>query len=275
MTEMTKPQIQNLIDLEQDHSFLTSHFDLILDKNVQSKLNVDYKELILMIRQFDDETLFRCAEVINYLVDKRKIKNEIKPIETLIGSASISKKKPTENSNEALRYAAFSTEMPAGDPDKIKSEYSTGPEAENVAENRAFAKNIDSLDSEKTNSQVNANSTENTTPFSDQPAQIENSPKETKLAWTESLSKKKKRCSSTGSTRTRMRWTFEETCVLIEGLNLYGVGHWNAISNMPEMNRSNVQVKDRYITLIKGGYIQFVDNKFTICDSAKYLNYCG
>ncbi|KAF8604032.1 hypothetical protein BDV93DRAFT_406539, partial [Ceratobasidium sp. AG-I] len=49
--------------------------------------------------------------------------------------------------------------------------------------------------------------------------------------------------------KQRKKWTTEETQMLVDGCNEWGVGNWKAILNDPRFvfqSRSPVDLKDRY-----------------------------
>lgn len=51
--------------------------------------------------------------------------------------------------------------------------------------------------------------------------------------------------------KARKKWTAEETQMLVDGCNKWGVGNWKAMLKDPELkfaSRSAVDLKDRYVT---------------------------
>jgi hypothetical protein len=59
-----------------------------------------------------------------------------------------------------------------------------------------------------------------------------------------------------GSTRRRYKFTDDETRAIRNGVERFGVGHWSTIKKVYGRileNRSNVQIKDAYRTMLKAG----------------------
>lgn len=66
--------------------------------------------------------------------------------------------------------------------------------------------------------------------------------------------------------RIRKKWTMEETQMLVEGCNTWGVGNWKAILKDPKLkfdNRSPVDLKDRFRTYFPDAYKQHYPNAKT------------
>ncbi|TCD62543.1 hypothetical protein EIP91_006748 [Steccherinum ochraceum] len=66
--------------------------------------------------------------------------------------------------------------------------------------------------------------------------------------------------------RQRKKWTLEETQMLVNGCNKWGVGNWKAILNDPDFvfdNRSPVDLKDRFRTYFPDAYKQHYPNAKT------------
>ena len=63
--------------------------------------------------------------------------------------------------------------------------------------------------------------------------------------------------------RSRFPWTTEETETFFKALQKYGVGRWAEIKDAcPESERNNVQLKDKWRTLIKTGEYEALKKKF-------------
>ncbi|CCM02282.1 uncharacterized protein FIBRA_04369 [Fibroporia radiculosa] len=66
--------------------------------------------------------------------------------------------------------------------------------------------------------------------------------------------------------KARKKWTMEETQMLVNGCNKWGVGNWKSILNDPEFkfdNRSPVDLKDRFRTYFPDAYKQHYPNAKT------------
>ncbi|KAL4248780.1 hypothetical protein ABKN59_008370 [Abortiporus biennis] len=66
--------------------------------------------------------------------------------------------------------------------------------------------------------------------------------------------------------KQRKKWSEEETKMLVDGCNKYGVGNWKAILNDPDLkfdNRSPVDLKDRFRTYFPDAYKQHYPNAKT------------
>ncbi|KZT00243.1 uncharacterized protein LAESUDRAFT_732459 [Laetiporus sulphureus 93-53] len=66
--------------------------------------------------------------------------------------------------------------------------------------------------------------------------------------------------------KPRKKWTMEETQMLVNGCNKWGVGNWKSILNDPEFkfdNRSPVDLKDRFRTYFPDAYKQHYPNAKT------------
>ncbi|TFK50587.1 hypothetical protein OE88DRAFT_1681591 [Heliocybe sulcata] len=66
--------------------------------------------------------------------------------------------------------------------------------------------------------------------------------------------------------RVRKKWTMDETQMLVEGCNTWGVGNWKAILKDPKLkfdNRSPVDLKDRFRTYFPDAYKQHYPNAKT------------
>ncbi|KAH8101242.1 hypothetical protein BXZ70DRAFT_1064312 [Cristinia sonorae] len=66
--------------------------------------------------------------------------------------------------------------------------------------------------------------------------------------------------------KQRKKWTMEETQMLVNGCNKWGVGNWKAILNDPEFvfdNRSPVDLKDRFRTYYPDAYKEHYPNAKT------------
>ncbi|KDQ50602.1 hypothetical protein JAAARDRAFT_186063 [Jaapia argillacea MUCL 33604] len=66
--------------------------------------------------------------------------------------------------------------------------------------------------------------------------------------------------------RQRKKWTMEETQMLVDGCNTWGVGNWKAILKDPNLkfdNRSPVDLKDRFRTYFPDAYKQHYPNAKT------------
>ncbi|KAK9172282.1 Myb-like DNA-binding domain protein [Cryptosporidium meleagridis] len=61
---------------------------------------------------------------------------------------------------------------------------------------------------------------------------------------------------STGASRQYRRWSDEETSLLIDGVNKFGLGKWRIILATSKLtNRDEVGLKDRWRNLVKGGHV--------------------
>ncbi|KIP06911.1 hypothetical protein PHLGIDRAFT_35738 [Phlebiopsis gigantea 11061_1 CR5-6] len=71
--------------------------------------------------------------------------------------------------------------------------------------------------------------------------------------------------------KTRKKWSMDETQMLVNGCNKWGVGNWKAILNDPELkfdNRSPVDLKDRFRTYFPDAYKHHYPNARTHLPSA-------
>ncbi|KAH8582269.1 telomeric DNA binding SANT DNA-binding domain [Cryptosporidium sp. chipmunk genotype I] len=74
---------------------------------------------------------------------------------------------------------------------------------------------------------------------------------------------------NTGTSRQYRRWSDEETSLLIDGVNKFGLGKWRIILATSKFtNRDEVGLKDRWRNLVKGGHVTW-DSQTRIYRSVK------
>ncbi|KAL7065758.1 myb-like DNA-binding domain-containing protein [Cryptosporidium serpentis] len=68
--------------------------------------------------------------------------------------------------------------------------------------------------------------------------------------------------------RKYRRWTDDETSLLVDGVNEYGIGKWRVILANSKLCRDEVGLKDRWRNLIKGGHVKWnsLSKKYYIVD---------
>lgn len=75
------------------------------------------------------------------------------------------------------------------------------------------------------------------------------------VARRESVRRRASASPTVSMSRQYRRWSDEETSLLIDGVNKFGLGKWRAILLTTKLNRDEVGLKDRWRNLIKGGHV--------------------